>query len=58
MDDTIHDLDKGPTKVLSEDGSSNTMLEFALLGARVHQEILKVVTEHSQLTELRYQRHH
>lgn len=35
MDDIIDDLDKGQTKVLSEDGSGNTMLEFALLGARV-----------------------
>jgi len=35
MDDIVDDLDKGQTKVLSEDGSGNTLLEFALLGGRV-----------------------
>ena len=33
-----------------------TQCEFALLGARVHQETQQVVAEHSQLTELGYQR--
>lgn len=31
MDDILDDLDKGQTKVLSEDGSGSKILELALL---------------------------
>jgi len=34
MDDIMDDLDKGQTKVLSENGSCGEILEFALLASR------------------------
>jgi hypothetical protein len=34
MDDILEDLDKGQTKVLSEDGSGGKILEFALLASK------------------------
>jgi hypothetical protein len=37
LDEIMDDLEKGQTKVLSTDGSSSRILEFALLEARAPQ---------------------